>query len=73
LKTLYFHSKESFLQGFIHSQNDEPEMEDVLSPKAKKKKVKGQREEKLKDFPQDVKAPYTVSVEELDAFYGVGN
>jgi len=48
-------------------------MEDVLSPKAKKKKVKGQREEKLKDFPQDVKAPYTVSVEELDAFYGVGN
>lgn len=51
----------------------EPEMEDVLPSKPKKKKAKGQREEDLKDFPQDIKAPYTVSVEELDAFYGVGN
>ncbi|HOO28137.1 MAG TPA: transposase, partial [Lachnospiraceae bacterium] len=51
----------------------EPEMEDVLPSKPKKKKAKGRREEDLKDFPQDIKAPYTVSVEELDSFYGVGN
>ena len=51
----------------------EPEMEDVLPSKPKKKKAKGQREEDLKDFPQDIKAPYTVSVEELDSFYGAGN
>lgn len=51
----------------------EPEIEDAIVPKTKKKKVKGQREEDLKDFPQDSKPPYTISKEELDAFYGAGN
>lgn len=51
----------------------EPEIDDVLPIKTKKKKIKGQREDDLKDFPQDMKPPYTVSQEELDAFYGIGN
>ena len=51
----------------------EPDVEDVLPRKAKKKKAKGQREEDLKDFPEDIIPPHTVSREALDAFYGEGN
>lgn len=51
----------------------EPDPEDVLPRKAKKKKAKGQREEDLKDFPEDIIPTHTVSREALDAFYGAGN
>lgn len=51
----------------------EPDVEEVLLRKAKKKKAKGQREEDLKDFPEDIIPPHTVSKEVLDAFYGEGN
>lgn len=51
----------------------EPELDDVLPKKPKKKKVKGQREMDLKDFPEDIIPPHTVSGEALDAFYGKGN
>ena len=51
----------------------EPDAEDVLPRKAKKKKAKGQREEDLKDFPEDIIPTHTVSREVLDAFYGAGN
>ena len=50
----------------------EPDVEDVLPRKAKKKKAKGQREEELKDFPEDIIPTHTVSREVLDAFYGEG-
>ena len=51
----------------------EPDVEDVLPRKAKKKKAKGQREEDLKDFPEDIIPTHTVSREALNAFYGEGN
>lgn len=51
----------------------EPDVDDVLPRKAKKKKAKGQREEDLKDFPEDIIPTHTVSKEALDAFYGEGN
>ena len=51
----------------------EPDVDDVLPRKAKKKKTKGQREENLKDFPEDIIPTHTVSREALDAFYGEGN
>lgn len=51
----------------------EPDVEDVLPRKAKKKKAKGQREEDLRDFPEDIIPTHTVSREVLDAFYGEGN
>lgn len=51
----------------------EPEPDEILVPKAKKKKSKGQRELDLKDFPEDVIPVHCVSVEKLDSFYGKGN
>ena len=51
----------------------EPDPEEILPKKTKKKKSRGQREEDFKDFPEDVIPPHTVSKEELDAFYGEGN
>lgn len=51
----------------------EPDVEDVLPRKVKKKKAKGQREEDLKDFPEDIIPTHTVSREALDDFYGEGN
>lgn len=51
----------------------EPDPEDVIPGKAKKKKAKGQREEDLKDFPEEIIPAHTVSREALDAFYGAGN
>ena len=51
----------------------EPDVEDVLPRKTKRKKAKGQREEDLKDFPEDIIPTHTVSKETLDAFYGEGN
>lgn len=49
----------------------EPEFEEVIP--VKRKKSKGKRELDLKDFPVDVIPPYTVTTEELDAYFGVGN
>lgn len=49
----------------------EPEPEDVL-PKKNSKKA-GQRNINLKDFPEEVIPPYSVTEEELDAFYGKNN
>lgn len=51
----------------------EPTTEEVLPPKPRRKKTKGQRETDLKDFLEEVLAPYAISAEELDAFYGRGN
>lgn len=51
----------------------EPAPEDLLPPKPRKKKAKGQREIDLKDFPEDIIPPHTVSGDVLDAFYGKGN
>ena len=51
----------------------EPDAEEVLPRKEKRKKAKGQREEDLRDFPEDIIPTHTVSREVLDAFYGEGN
>lgn len=51
----------------------EPDVEDVIPRKVKKKKAKGQREEDLKDFPEDIIPTHTVSKEDLNAFYGEGS
>jgi len=51
----------------------EPDPEDVLPARPKKKKTKGQREADLKDFPEEIIPAHSVSEEELDAFYGPGN
>lgn len=50
----------------------EPTPEDILPPKQSRKK-KGQRNIDLKDFPEEIIPPYSVSEEKLDAFYGKGN
>lgn len=51
----------------------EPDPDESLPKKVKKKKSRGQREADLKDFPEDVIPTHTVSKEVLDAFYGEGN
>lgn len=51
----------------------EPTFEEVIKTTIKKKKVKGQRDLDLKNFPEDILPTHTVSEEELDAFYGKGN
>ena len=50
----------------------EPAAEEVLPAKQSKKK-KGHRNLDLKDFPEEIIPPYSVSKEQLDAFYGKGN
>ena len=50
----------------------EPVPEEVLPAKQSRKK-KGQRNLDLKDFPEEILPPYSVSREQLDAFYGEGN
>ena len=59
--------------AFYNPLAPEPEPNDVLPGKSKKKKTKGQREMDLKDFPEDIIPTHTVSEETLDAFYGKGN
>ena len=51
----------------------EPAAEEVLSSRPRRKKTKGQRETDLKDFPEETFPPYSISEEELNAFYGKGN
>ena len=50
----------------------EPSAEEVLPAKHRAKK-KGQRDIDLKDFPEEILSTYSVSEEQLDAFYGKGN
>lgn len=57
---------------FCDLQVSEPTPEEVLSVKQSKKK-KGKREMDLKGFPEEILPSYSVSVEELDTFYGQGN
>ena len=52
---------------------EEPAFEEVINTPVRKKKSKGQRELDLKNFPEDIIPTHTVSVEELDDFYGKGN
>lgn len=49
----------------------EPSAEEVIT--AKRAKRKGQRNIDLKDFPEKILPPYSVSEEQLDAFYRKGN
>lgn len=51
----------------------EPDMDEVLPPKPRKKKVRGQRELDLKNFPEEIFPSYSIPEEKLDAFYGKGN
>lgn len=50
----------------------EPVAEEIL-PARQSRKKKGQRNLDLKDFPEEILPPYSVSREQLDAFYGEGN
>ena len=54
------------------NQKKEPSAEEVLPAKRTVKK-KGQRDLDLKDFPEEILPPYSVSEEQLDAFYGKNN
>ena len=59
-------------EAFFDASAEEPQIEDVV-PVARKKKSKGQRELNLKEFPEEIIPPHSVSVEELNGFYGKGN
>ena len=52
---------------------DEPEEDDVIQAKPRKKKTKGLRDIDLKAFPEEIIPTHAVSEETLDAFYGKGN
>ena len=52
---------------------EEPEAEELIPAKPRRKKAKGQREIDLKEFPEEQVPPHTVPEEALDAFYGKGN
>lgn len=64
----FFDEAECFCDTLV----PEPTPEEVLPTKQSKKK-KGKREMDLKEFPEEILPSYSVSVEELDAFYGKGN
>lgn len=51
----------------------EPSIDEVIPVRSIHRRKKGQREQDLKDLPEDIIPPYAVSKGELDAFYGVGN
>lgn len=58
----------------IYDENAaEPESDEIIPAKPRKKKTKGQRDIDLKDFPEEVLPPHAISAEALDAFYGKGN
>ena len=58
-------------EAFYDVSVKEPSAEEVLP--VRKKKAKGQRELNLKEFPEEIIPPYSVSEESLDDFYGRGN
>ena len=58
----------------IYDENTaESEADELLPVKPRKKKTKGQRDNYLKNFPEELLPPHAVSEEALDAFYGKGN
>lgn len=58
-------------EAFYDVSVKEPSAEEVLP--VRKKKAKGQRKLNLKEFPEEIIPPYSVSEESLDDFYGRGN
>lgn len=50
----------------------EPEADEAVPARPRKKKAKGQRNIDLKDFPEEIIPAHGVSEETLDAFYGKG-
>lgn len=58
-------------EAFYDASVKEPSAEEVIP--VRKKKAKGQRELNLKEFPEEIIPPYSVSEESLDEFYGRGN
>ena len=58
-------------EAFYDVSVKEPSAEEVLP--VRKKKAKGQRELNLKEIPEEIIPPYSVSEESLDDFYGRGN
>lgn len=65
----------SFFDEAEASSNDdlaEPSIEEVI-PKVRSSKKSGQRELNLKDFPVEVIPVHSVSVEELNNYFGEGN
>ncbi len=69
---LSFFNEAEQLSESIPDDAAEPDPEDILPRKEKKKKQKGKRDEDLKDFPQEVH-DHAVPAEELDRQYGAGN
>lgn len=59
-------------EAFYDKEANEPEADEVLPQKPRRKKAKGQRDTDLKEFPEDIIPPHAVSKEMLDAFYGPG-
>lgn len=63
------------VEAFYDESSPEPSMEEVVAEvlkKLRKQKKKGQREEDLKDFPQEI-IPHDVSEEKLNDTFGKGN
>ena len=62
------------MQGQMDALNENIEklIEQVRIAKQSRKK-KGQRNLDLKDFPEEILPPYSVSREQMDAFYREGN
>ena len=60
-------------EALFDERASEPEAEEVLSPKIKKSKVRGQRELDLRNFPEELIPAYGVDEKQLDSFYGKGN
>ena len=48
----------------------EPEAEELIPAKPRKRKTKGQRDIDLKDFPEEIIPTHGVSEDTLNAFYG---
>ncbi|MDE6924867.1 MAG: IS66 family transposase [Acetatifactor sp.] len=59
-------------EAFYDKEAKEPEADDVLPRKPRRKKAKGQRDTDLKEFPEDIIPPHAVSKETPDAFHGPG-
>lgn len=51
----------------------EPEAEELIPVRPRKRKTKGQRDIDLKDFPEEIIPTHGVSEDMLNAFYGKGN
>lgn len=56
----------------LSGPSEEPDVEQVVQA-YKRKKQKGKRDADLEGLPEEIIPPYSVSEDELNAFYGVGN